>query len=449
LNSPTAQRLEGTEGASFPFWSADSRFLGYFSNSKLNKIAAIGGPVTALADAPNARGGSWSKDNVILYAPEFNTALMRVSAQGGSPQPATKLDLARHTTHRWPWFLPDGKHFLYLATNHSGGIRDQNGIYFASLDGKENKMLIAGDSGAQYALGYLLFHAETAVMAQHFDPENVTLSGDAVAVADRVHYDNTVWRTLFSVSLNGMMIYQTGAANTGTQLTWFDRSGKQLGLVGERGQYLDARLSPDGNRIAVAHGSPSEDIWIFDTARQVKTRLTFDGPPKQQPAWSPDGQLIAYVARGSAGSLGDSTLYLVPANGGGKPRPILNQDAGVTYAFPSWTPDGKTILFLANRGPIGHSIYSLPLDGSKPNLLIAPANPQGNVTHFRISPNGRWIAYTSTESGTDQVYVAAASGQGGKWQISVNGADFPAWRGDGKELFFFDPADALYSVDVN
>src|SRR5262249_9739071 len=121
LNSPTAQRLEGTEGASFPFWSADSRFLGYFSNSKLNKIAAIGGPVTALADAPNARGGSWSKDNVILYAPDFNTALMRVSAQGGSPQPATKLDLARHTTHRWPWFLPDGKHFLYLATNHSGG----------------------------------------------------------------------------------------------------------------------------------------------------------------------------------------------------------------------------------------------------------------------------------------------------------------------------------------
>src|SRR5262249_59602690 len=138
----------------------------------------------------DARGGSWSKDNVILFAPDYNTALMRVNAQGGSPQPATKLDLSRHTTHRWPWFLPDGRHFLYLATNHSGGIRDQNGIYFASLDGKENKLLVAAGSGGQDASTVLLVHAKTQVLAQHFDPQNGTLSGDAVPVADRVHYDN-------------------------------------------------------------------------------------------------------------------------------------------------------------------------------------------------------------------------------------------------------------------
>src|SRR5262245_33202604 len=448
LNSPMAQRLEGTEGASFPFWSADSRILGYFSNGKLNKVAATGGPVTTLADAPNARGGSWSKDNVILFAPDYNTALMQVNAQGGDPQPATRMDLARHTTHRWPWFLPDGRHFLYLATNHSGGTRDRNGIYFASLDGKENRLLVATDSGGQYASGYLLFHAQTELMAQRFDPQAGTLSGDAVPVASRVHYNSTVWRTLFSVSENRMLIYQAGAANAGTQLTWFDRAGKPLGSVGERGNYVDARISPDGLKIAVAHGSPSTHIWIFDTVRQIKTRLTFDGPTKLQPAWSPDGQLIAYVERGPVGSLGDSTLYVMPANGGGKPRPLLSQEPGVTYAYPSWTPNGKTILFLANKGPVGHSIYSVPVDGGKPALVIAPANPQANITRFRISPNGRWIAYSSTDSGAAQVYVAAASGQGGKWQISVNGGDDPAWRADGRELFFSDPGDTLYSVDV-
>jgi len=439
--------LDGTAGAYCPFWSADDRYLGFFANGKLNKIAANGGPVTPLADAPNARGGTWSKDDVIVYAPDFNVSLMRISAQGGTPQPVTKLDLARHTTHRWPWFLPDGKHFLYLATHHSGGMRDQNGIYFASLDGKENKVLVATDAGGQYASGYLLFHAQTAVMAQRFDPQSGTLKGDAFPMVDRVQYDGTVWRTLLSVSANGVMTYQSGTAEVGTQLVWFDRSGKRLGQVGDRGQYMDARISPDGSKIAVGYGSQG-DIWIFDTARQIKTRLTFDAPTKFQPAWSPDGQTIAYVAQGSAGAAGDSTLYLMPANGGGKPRLFVHEN-GVAPAFPSWTPDARYLLYTAQVGPTGHSIYSVPADGQeKPTLLISPANPQANISHFRISPDGRWIAYVSTESGQEQVYVTAASGQGGKWQVSVNGGDFPAWRGDGKELFYFDAADTLYSAEI-
>ncbi|MGA2001276.1 MAG: LpqB family beta-propeller domain-containing protein [Terriglobales bacterium] len=449
LNSPSATRLDGTDGAYAPFWSEDGKYIGFFANGKLNKVPASGGPIAVLTDATDARGGTWSKDNVIVYAPDFNQALVRVSAQGGTPQPVTKLDLSRHTTHRWPWFLPDGKHFLYLATNHSGGRREQNGIYFASLDGKENKLLIATDSGGQYASGYLLFHAQTAVMAQRFDPKSGTLSGEAVPVVDRVQYDDSVWRTLFSVSSNGVMTYQTGSASVGSQLTWFDRSGKQLGLVGDRGLYMDARIAPDGNKIAVAYGSPSQDIWAFDTARQIKTRLTFDAPTKLQPAWSPDGQTIAYAALTPGALQGDGTLYIVPSNGGGKPR-LVGQEPGRSYAFPTWTPDGKTILYTGNTGPTGQSIYSLAVDGTgKSTLLIAPANPQANITHFRISPDGKWIAYTSNESGTDQVYVAAASGQGGKWQVSVNGGDYAAWRGDGKELFFFDAADTLFSADVS
>jgi Tol biopolymer transport system component len=448
LSTPTAQRLEGTEGAYFPFWSADSRFVGFFANGKLNKIAANGGPVTPLADAPNARGGTWSKDNVIVYAPDFNVGLMRISAQGGTPQAATKLDLSRHTTHRWPWFLPDGKHFLYLATNHSGGFHDQNGIYFASLDGKENRELIATDAGGQYASGYLLFHAQTAVMGQRFDPARGRLSGEAFPVVDRVQYDGTVWRTLLSVSNNGVMIYQSGTADSGTQLVWFDRSGKRLAEAGGRGQYMDARIAPDGNRIAVAYGSPSEDIWVFDTVRDIKTRLTFDAPTKFQPTWSPDGESIAYVALGAAGATqGDSILSLVAANGGGKPR-ALAHEPGAGYAYPCFTPDGKSILYIRGEKPTGNSIYSLPLDESgKPRLLIAPANPQANIGRFRVSPDGRWIAYTSTDSGRTEVYVSAANGQGGKWQISSEG-DYPAWRSDGKELFFFDPADTLYSAEI-
>ena len=449
LNSATAQRLDGTEAASFPFWSADSRYLAFFANGKLNKVPASGGPVAPLADAPNARGGTWSKDNVIVYAPDFNVSLMRISALGGTPQSVTKLDLGKHTTHRWPTFLPDGQHFLYLATNHSGGMRDQNGIYFASLDGKESKLLIASDAGGQYASGYLLFHAQTAVMAQRFDPQSGTLQGDAFPVVDRVQYDGTVWRTLFSASDNGVMIFQSGTADAGTQLVWFDRSGKRLSQVGDRGQYMDARISPDGSKIAVGYGSPSEDIWIFDTARNIKTRLTFDAPTKFQPAWSPDGQTIAYAAQGTAGAAGDSTLYRMATNGGGKPQ-LLVQEKGNTPAFPSWTPDGNNLLYTAQVGPTGNSIYSVPADGhGKPTLLISPASPQANVSHFRISPDGKWIAYVSTESGQTQVYVTAASGQGGKWQVSTAGGDFPAWRGDGKELYFFDPSDMLYAAEMS
>ncbi|MGI9101497.1 MAG: LpqB family beta-propeller domain-containing protein [Terriglobales bacterium] len=448
LGGSIAQRLEGTDDATFPFWSADSHYLGYFSNGKLNKIPAAGGAATSLAPAPNARGGTWSKDDVIVYTPDFNAALLRVSAQGGTPQAVTKIDPAVHTTHRWPWFLPDGQHFLYLATNHSGGQRDKNGIYFASLDGKENKLLIATDAGAEYANGYLLFHSQTALMAQPFDPQNGVTKGDAVPVADRVQFDDTVWRTVFSVSANGVMVFQTGGTDIGTQLVWLDRSGKRLGQASDRALVMDARISPDGTRIAAGYGTNSPEIWIFDTTRSVKTRLTFDASTKFQPAWSPDGETIAYVANGVAGSAGDRLLCLVPANGGGKPQALVQQSQ-LTPAYPSWSADGKNVLYIAQLTPTGNSIYSVPVDGhAKPALVISPSSPQANISYFRPSPDGRWIAYVSNESGQIQVYVTSASGQGGKWQISTSGGVYVSWRGDGKELFY-GFQDTIYSVEVS
>jgi serine/threonine protein kinase/Tol biopolymer transport system component len=444
MNSPTAQRLEGTDGAYFPFWSADGKYLGFFANGKLCKIAASGGPVTVLGEAPNGRGGSWGTENVIVYAPDFRSTLMRVSANGGKPEPATTLDVGKHTTHRWPWFLPDGKHFLYLAANHEGGVAGLNGIYFASLDGKENKLVVATDAGGQYASGYLLFHAQTSLVAQRFDPASGALKGDARSLVDRVQHDGSVWRSLFAASENGMLLYQTGSSTGGSQLTWFDRSGKRLGMVGERGEVRDQQISPDGKLVAACWGTPNPQVWVFDTARQVKTRLTFDATTKRMPTWSPDGKIIAYVSRGNGP---DQALWKVAANGSDPPR-VLLEEKGAGFSSPAFTPDGKALLYLSGHGPTGASIYKMPLDGSsKPALVVTPPNPQANIVSFRLSPNGRWIAYTSTESG-QEVYVVPMSG-GGRWQISSNSGSDPAWRSDGKELFYFTGEDDVYAVDVD
>jgi serine/threonine protein kinase len=236
LASDSAQALEGTDGAAHPFWSPDGRYIGFFANKKLNTIPAAGGPVSAIADALNSRGGTWGADNVIVFSPDFRNSLLKVNAQGGSVSPATVMDTARHTTHRWPWFLPDGKHFLYLATNHLGGNRQENGIYFASVDNPQGgHFVVATDSGGEYSAGYLLYRVNNNLVAQSFDPESGKLSGSSTSVVNNIRFDSGVWRSIFAVSQNGVLVYQAGnSATFGTQLTWFDRSGKVLGQVGNR-----------------------------------------------------------------------------------------------------------------------------------------------------------------------------------------------------------------------
>ncbi len=437
LDSDTAQSLEGTDGAFFPFWSEDSRSLGFFADAKLKKIAASGGPVTTLADASNARVGAWGRDDVIIFSPDFREALYRIPASGGHPTQVTTLDATKHTTHRWPFFLPDGKHFLYLATNHSGGSRETNGIYFGSLDGKESKLVVPTEGNAQYASGYLLFQSQAALVDQPFDPSSGRLSGEPVPVADKVQYDSGVWRSLFTTSENGMLAYQGGNAQLGTELTWLDRTGKLLGKVGERERVVDPRLSPDGRRLAVVLGDPLTNIWVLDLERGTRTRLTFDSATHNSPSWSADGSRVAFASRiGSSGPGTGGSIHAIASNGTGTDELLLTPEPSVNFSYPQWSPDGRYLIYERNAGPTGGSIWAVAQGEKKPFPVAQPQSPQGNVSSARLSPDGHWFAYTSTDSGRTEVYVAPFPGGGGRWQISTQGGDSATWRRDGKELYF-------------
>ena len=321
LNSDTAQRLEGTQNAMHPFWSPDGGYIGFFANGKLAKIAASGGPVTVLADAANSRGGSWSANDVIVFAPDFLGGLSKVSGQGGTVEPATLIEKTKHDTHRWPWFLPDGKHFLFLATSHTGGDPTPNGIYYGSLDNKETRQLVTSDSAAQYASGYLLYRSNTALVAQPFDPESGTLSGSAVPLFNNLRDDVGVWRSIFAVSQNGLMVYQLGnAASAKSKLVWFERSGKALADFdpGES-TIIDLRLSPDNKRVAFASGT---GIWTLDLERKTKTRITFDQQIVQEPTWSPDGKTIIFSARVAKGG-GNVEIRSKAADGSGAEKTLI------------------------------------------------------------------------------------------------------------------------------
>jgi Tol biopolymer transport system component len=449
LDSFSAQRLDGTDGASHPFWSPDGQSIGFFASSKLNRIAATGGPVAAIAAAPNARGGAWMANGVILYAPDFQSPIFRINVSGGPSEPVTKIDSSRHSTHRWPFALPDGKHFLYLATSHTGGHPEQNGLYFGSLDGTPGNLVVATDSGGEFASGLLLFHAGTALMAQPMDPSSGKLSGAPHMVVEKVRNDSGIWRSMFTASQQGRMVYQIGADEArGSQLVWFDRAGKQIGHVGGRSSYMDPQLSPDGKRVAVSYGDPNREIWVFDIERGTETRLTFaqSGGAKVQPSWSPDGKFIAFTSALASGG-GTNATFVKAANGSGSEKPLITVANG-SSVYPSWSPDGKYIVYIWRVGPSGHSVYAKPVDGGDAFLALPSASPQSNIIYYRISPNGRWIAYVSDESGTAEVYVAPFPHADGKWQISTSGAGTPVWRRDSKELFYSTNTGDYMAVSV-
>ena len=453
LKGDTAQPLDGTAGAAHPFWSPDGRYIGFFAGGKLMKIAVTGGPGVAVTDAPNSRGGSWSANDVIVFAPDFQGGLMKVSAQGGTVTPATALDKTKHSTERWPWFLPDGKHFIFLATSHAGGDPKQNGVYFGSVDSLDNHLVIVTDSAAQYASGYLLYQSNRALMAQPFDPQSGTLSGTAVPLVNSLRDDVGVWRSIFAVSQNGVMIYQLGSADSAkSRLVMFDRTGKPLAdydpqettitdaraLLGVR----DVRLSPDNKRVAYASGN---GIWTLDLERKSKTRITFDQQVVQEPAWSADGKSILFSTQMGGG--GDVEFRSKAADGSGSEKIVIADKEN--YHSPGWSPDGKYVTYLWGKGEKTVSLWLVPVAGdAKRVAVVQPPSQDSNLFSYRISPDSRWVAYQSDESGQQEIYITSFPEGKGKWRVSSNGGAYPAWTSNGKELFYKNLVDDIFVCSV-
>ncbi len=439
LDSVTPQPLPGTEKTSYPaFWSPDGRFIGFFADGKLKKMQLSGGPPQSLADVPNPRGGSWNQEGVIIFAPDGTSPLYRMSANGGERIQLTTLDESRkEISHRWPLFLPDGRHFLYVARSPQ---RENSAIYVGSLDSKETKRLLSADSSVAYApQGYLVLAREGTLMAQPFDVDTLSVTGAEFSVVEQVSYAPSGLAG-FSVSENGVLAYMTG--NPATQLAWFDRSGTQVGTLGQPAAYLSLRISPDEKRVAVARNDPpalATDISLIELARGVASRLTSDPSIDDFPVWSPDGTQIVF----SSGRDGAMNLYTKLSSGAGKEEALLRSNQA--EHMQDWSPDGRFLLYRTFGLRTKSDIWVLPTFGDKkPYPFLAT---ESDEAFARFSPDGRWVAYASDDVGTSEVYVREFQGSGGSLRVSTGGGSFPCWRRDGKELFYFS-GGKLMAVDV-
>jgi serine/threonine protein kinase len=447
MDSLQARELPGTEGAGpDPEWSPDSQYVAFSSAGSLKKIDIAGGPPQTLAPvvAP-AAGISWSRQDVILYGSKG--VINRVAASGGETYPVTVLNRQRvELAHGFPFFLPDGKHFLYYEVMST---KESTGVYIGSLDAKPaeqgQKLLIAGTAAAKYVastgggLGWLFFLRGEALMTQPFDAGRLELTGRAVQLADRANTDNA--GGLFSVSNNGLLAYAATGGDK-RQLTWYDREGKVLGHAGEPTGRDELALSPDGTRVAEGrvdeHGTWG--VWMLDLERGVNTRLSFDAGGGSA-TWSPDGTQIVYAPGGGL----SADLYRKPANGAGQGDVLLHSEAIKTP--DDWSRDGRFIIYMQREKNAGTSLWVLPLQGDRkpvPYLVT-----QFNEGQAQFSPDGHWVVYTSNESGTKEVYVQPFPvPSGGKWVVSNGGGSQPRWSRDGKELFYFAPDRMLMQVSV-
>jgi eukaryotic-like serine/threonine-protein kinase len=427
LDRLNAQTVNGSEGAIFPFWSPDSRFLGFFAGGKLKKVDILGGAPQIVCDAPRGAGGAWNRDGVIVFAPTLDGPLFRVAASGGVPLPLTELDRSRQEiAHIHPYFLPDGHHFIYTAVSTTS---ENSAIYVSSLDSKERKRIVNSALKAVFAPpDHLLFMRDDALMAQAFDPTRLEVSGDPFQVADQVGTVLITGAAGFAVSEGGVLALRVTNMYERT-LRWFDRSGKETGTVGVAADYQGPAVSPDLQRIAVVKRERSVgDIWILDQARGTSSRLTFDPARDEAPVWSPDGTGIVFASSRN----GTFDLYRKNSAGAGQEEVLLKSDHPKTPE--DWSADGRYVLYREQDPKTGWDLWVLPLTGDRkpqPVLRTAFSEIQG-----RFSPDGRWIAYVSNESGTDLVYVQNFPPSGNKWQISTGGGFQPRWRRDGKELFF-------------
>jgi Tol biopolymer transport system component/predicted Ser/Thr protein kinase len=446
LNALSAQALAGTEGAMHPFWSPDGRFIGFFSNGKLRKIDATGGPPQALCDAARGRGGAWSAGGTILFAPSTSEVIYKVPASGGTAVPVTAFDEARgETSHRFPQFLPDGRRFIFLVRAPLETPNAERGfaIHAASLDSLEKTSIVASRASARFAAsGHLLFVRDRALVAQPFDPGTLELSGDAAPVAENVSR-TTRFEAIFSVSDDGLLLFQAGAVSDDSRLVWLDRDGQERGATGEPADYVAPALSHDQKRIAVGINdtqTQTADIWILDVERGTRTRLTFDPANDERPRWSDDDRTIYFTSFRS----GRGDVYSKSSSGTGTDELVYGGEG--PDRLWSLSPDGRTgWLHSSETGETGFDIYRVDLESHEAEVVLQTPFQEGSPT---VSPDGRWLLYQSTESGRFEVYVRSLGDDGGKWQISTDGGGNAVWTRDGREIVFHAADRRLMAVEV-
>ena len=455
LDSFSAQPLPGTEGAICPFWSPDSRFVAFFADGKLQKAPAGGGSPEVICDAPNGRGGSWSRDGVIVFAPQYTGPLLRVSAEGGEGVEVARPDPARGETGlRFPCFLPDGRHFLYVSLPRRQAGFD---VYVGALDSREHSRLMAASGAAVYAEpGYLIFGRGDRLLAQRFDAKRLRPEGDVVPIGALPPTPTMEGAPSLSASSNGVLV-QAPTSLSNTRLVWLDRAGRPTGTIAlPSGSYGNPSLSPDGRSavLAKANSPTSHDLWTVDLQRAVATRLTFDGSAESPWAtstaplcWSPDSSRIAFIRAVWA----PYDIYQVAATGAGRPEPLV-QSAAWVKSPAAWSPDGKYLVF-SEVGEGGQfDLWMLPLQGDRKPVPYLRTPFDEYIA--ALSPDGRWLAYDSNETGTPEIYVRSFPGPGEKHRVSTAGGSSAQWSRDGRELIIrgtstlMGPGGPIFSVEV-
>jgi Tol biopolymer transport system component len=434
IDTDTALKLPGTDGAGNLFWSPDSRSIAFFAGGRLKKVQASGGPPQNICDTPDMQGGTWNAQDIIVFA--SSKGLQRVTAVGGEPM---QLAAPKDSVPQNPYFLPDGQHFLFT----SASAQPSNAaIYAGSINANDTVRLVAAQSNAAYAEpGYLLYHREGTLYAQPFNPNRLALTGEAIRVADKMPLGAS-GAAAFSASRTGILIFRnnppppqttsTSAPNNtvlNLPLVWLDRSGKKLDQLADAAGWTGVSLSPNGKRVAVhRHEADGGDVWIFEPGQAMPAKFTFDATQDSSaPVWTPDGTQLAFASHRN----GKWGLYIKPADNSHNEELLTESDVQMTPM--SWLPDGQTLVYWTSSAKTQGDVWALPLKGEKKlfPVLVSAAderNPQ-------ISPDGKWIAYSSNETGRSEVYVQPFP-QGTKIQISLNGGVFPRWGSGGKELFF-------------
>jgi eukaryotic-like serine/threonine-protein kinase len=436
--------LPDTEGAAFPFWSPDGKSLGFFAEGKLKKLDVTGGPVQTICDAPTGRGGTWNRDGVIIFTPsgQLGTGLHRVSASGGTPTRVTVPDASLgEDSHRWPMFLPDQKHFLYLAANVSGKTEPDT-IYIGALNSNDKKLIVKATANAVYvAPGYILFYRDKTLFAQRFDAAKLELTGEAVPTLTDIAYLPRIVHAAYGVSDTGLLVAQSGSGVALSRLVWYDRKGNETGAASKPDVYSNIELAPDGKTVALDktdEESTNADIWTYDLQRDAMKRLTFNPAIDAMPIWSPDSARILFASSRNQ----KFDLFVKNADGSQEEKLVDFDSSDKSDRYPyDWSRDGKYLLYTR-----GTELWVATLPELKARaFVVAP----GIIKNAQFSRDGKWVAYASNESGKFEIYVTSFPGAQGKWQVSSAGGTQPRWRGDNKELFYLAPDGKMMAVPVS